>query len=58
MAVKVGEIEAKLVADIKKSEDVGMHLRAGMSDRIQMARFRPAQDLKKGDTLRITVEKV
>jgi len=58
MAVKVGEVETKLPADIKKTEYLGMHLTAGFSDGIQRARSRPAQDLKKGDTLRITVERV
>ena len=58
MAVKIGEVQAKLAADVKKTDDLSLHLRMSFSDKLQMARFRPAQDLKKGDTLRIIIEKV
>ena len=58
MAVKVGEVQAKLSADIKKTEDLGVHLRMSYSDKLEGAKFKPAQDLKRGDTLKITIEKV
>ena len=58
MAVKIGEVQAKLSADVKKTDDLGVHLRISYSDKLEGAKFKPAQDLKKGDTLKITVEKV
>ena len=58
MAVKIGEVKAKLSADVKKTEDLGVHLRVSYSDKLEGAKFKPSQDLKKGDTLRITIEKV
>ena len=58
MAVKIGEVQAKLSADVKKTEDLGVHLRVSYSDKLEGAKFKPAQDLKKGDTLKITIEKV
>jgi len=58
MAVKIGEVKAKLSADVKKTEDLGVHLRVSYSDKLEGAKFKPAQDLKKGDTLKITIEKV
>jgi hypothetical protein len=58
MAVKIGEVQAKLSADVKKTEDLGVHLRVSYLDRLESAKFKPAQDLKKGDTLKITIEKV
>ena len=58
MAVKIGEVQAKLAADVKKTDDLGVHLRVSFSDKLQTARFKPAQDLKKGDALKITIEKV
>ena len=58
MAVKIGEVQAKLAADVKKTDDLSVQLRAGYSDKLETARFKPAQDLKKGDALKITVEKV
>ena len=58
MAAKIGEVRAKLLADVKKTEDLGVHLRVSYSDKLEGAKFKPAQDLKKGDTLKITIEKV
>jgi len=58
MAVKIGEVQAKLSADVKKTEDLSVHLRVSFSDKLETVRFKPAQDLKKGDTLKITIEKV
>jgi len=58
MAVKIGEVQSKLSADVKKTEDLSVHLRERYSDRLETVKFRPAQDLKKGDTLKITIEKV
>jgi len=58
MAVKIGEVQAKLSADVKKTEDLGVHLRVSYSDKLERAKFKPTQDLKRGDTLKITIEKV
>ena len=58
MAVKIGEVQAKLSADVKKTDDLGVQLRVSYSDKLERAKFKPAQDLKKGDTLKITIEKV
>ena len=58
MAVKIGEVQAKLSADVKKTDDLGIHLRISFSDKLEVAKFKPSQDLKKGDTLKITIEKV
>lgn len=58
MAVKIGEVQAKLSADVKKTDDLGVHLRISFSDKLEGAKFKPSQDLKKGDTLKITIEKV
>jgi len=58
MAVKIGEVQAKLSADAKKTEDLGVHLRVSYSDKLEGAKFKSAQDLKKGDSLKITIEKV
>jgi hypothetical protein len=58
MAVKVGEVQAKLSADVNKTEDISVHLRVSWSDKLETVRFKPTRDLKKGDTLKITIEKV
>jgi len=58
MAVKIGEVQAKLSADVKKTEDLAVQLKVSWSDKLETIKFKPAQDLKKGDTLKITIEKV
>ncbi len=58
MAVKIGEVQAKLSADVKKTDDLRVQMRVSYSDKLETARFKPTQDLKRGDTLRITIEKV
>ena len=58
MAVKIGEVQAKLSADVKKTDDLGVYLRVSYSDKLQVVKFKPAEDLKRGDTLKITIEKV
>jgi len=58
MVVKIGEVRAKLSADVKKTDDFDVQLRVSFSNKLETAKFKPAQDLKKGDTLKITIEKV
>jgi len=58
MVVKIGEVRAKLSADVKKTDDLDVQLRVSFSNKLETAKFKPAQDLKKGDTLKITIEKV
>jgi len=58
MAVKIGEVQAKLSADVKKTEDLAVQLKVSWSDKLETIKFKPSQDLKKGDTLKITIEKV
>ena len=58
MAVKIGEVQAKLSADVKKTDDLGVYLKVSWSDKLETIKFKPSQDLKKGDTLKITIEKV
>ncbi len=58
MAVKIGEGQAKLSSDVKKTDDLGVHLKVSWSDKLETIKFKPSQDLKKGDTLKITIEKV
>jgi hypothetical protein len=54
---RVAEIEAGMVAEVKKSENVFLHLRVNYGNRLEQVRFRPSEDLKRGDTLKITIEK-
>ena len=51
--VKVGEVRANLRKDIKKDADIKVSI-----DNLETLRFFCAVDLKKGDLIRITIEKV
>ena len=58
MAVKIGEVTAEMTADVKKTEDMKVSLRVGYSDRTKETTFKTLEDLKKGDKVKITVEKI
>jgi hypothetical protein len=58
MAVKIGEVQSEMTADVKKTEDLKVQLKVIWSDRMKEITFKPSEDLKKGDKVKITVEKV
>jgi len=58
MAVKIGEGTSEITSDVKKTEDVKVSLKVSYSDRIREIAFKPFEDLKKGDKVKITVEKI
>jgi len=58
MAVKIGEGRSEITTDVKKTEDVKVSLKVSYSDRIREIAFKPFEDLKKGDKVKITVEKI
>jgi hypothetical protein len=58
MAVKIGEVTSEMTADVKKTEDMKVSLRVSYSDKIKENTFKPLEDLKKGDKVKITVEKI
>ena len=58
MAVKIGEVQSEMTADVKKTEDLKVQLKVSWSDKMKEITFKPSEDLKKGDKVKITVEKV
>ena len=58
MAVKIGEVQSEMTADVKNTENLKVRLQVSYSDRIKEITFKPSEDLKKGDKVKITVEKV
>ncbi len=58
MAVKIGEVTSEMTADVKKTEDMKVSLKVSWSDKIKEITFKPLEDLKKGDKVKITVEKI
>ncbi len=58
MAIKIGEVTVEVTADIKKTEDMKALLRVGFSDKSKEVTFKSSEDLKKGDKVKITIEKI
>ncbi|MDP2917603.1 MAG: hypothetical protein Q8O16_06720 [Dehalococcoidia bacterium] len=58
MTTKLGEVQAKMSADVKKTDELSVSLKVSYSDKLETAKFKPSEDLKKGDTVKITIEKV
>ena len=58
MAVKIGEVQSEMTADVKKTEDLKVQMKVSWSDKLKEITFKPSEDLKKGDKVKITVEKV
>jgi hypothetical protein len=58
MAVKIGEVQSEIVGDVKKTEDLKVLLKVAYQDKMKEITFKPSEDLKKGDKVKVTVEKV
>jgi hypothetical protein len=58
MATKLGEVQSEMTAEVKKVEELKVLLRVGWTDKMKEITFKPSEDLKKGDKVKITVEKV
>jgi len=56
--VKIGEVQSETTADVNKTETLKVLLRVGFSDRTKETTFKPTEDLKKGDKIKVTIEKV
>jgi hypothetical protein len=58
MPTKIGEVQAKMSADVNKTDELSVSLKVNYSDKLETGKFKPSEDLKKGDTVKITIEKV
>jgi len=58
MSVKIGEVQTKVSSDVKKTDDVSVDLKVSFSSKLETVKFKPSEDLKKGDAVKITIEKV
>jgi len=58
MTVKIGEGTSEMTGDVKKTEDTKVTLKVSFSDKMKEITFKPSEDLKKGDKVKITVEKI
>jgi hypothetical protein len=58
MAVKIGEVQSEMTTDVKKTEELKVSLKVSYNDKLKEIKFKPSEDLKKGDKVKITIEKV
>jgi len=57
-AVKLGEVQSEMTSDVKKTDSLKVLLRVDWSDKMKEITFKPSEDLKKGDKVKVTVEKM
>jgi hypothetical protein len=51
--LKLGEVRGRVTGNIKTTDDLRVRI-----DKFETMSFKPAMDLKNGDSIRITIEKV
>jgi hypothetical protein len=56
---KIGELETRIIENVKTTEDLSVLLRIGWgAETTSRMSFKPASELKTGDTLSVTIEKL
>ncbi len=59
MAAKIGEIQTEMLADVKMTEVLRAVFRITQgAETIEGLEFKSSEDLKKGDKIKITIEKI
>lgn len=59
MATKIGEVQCEMTSDVQKTEDLKVLLRIGWgAETTGKIEFKPSEDLKKGDKVKVTIEKL
>jgi hypothetical protein len=60
MKIKIGEAQARMVTNISKESEPRILFRANYknANKSTEVAFKPAEDLKTGDEIRVTIEKI
>ena len=58
MPTKLGEVQSEMTGDVKKTEELKVLLKVEWNDKMKEIKFKPSEDVKKGDKVKITIEKV
>lgn len=58
MTVKLGEIQSRMSTAVKKEDELIVRLGVRGLDMLEIVSFKPSEDLKRGDKVKITIEKV
>ncbi len=57
MTIKVGEVLSRMSADARKEDELIVRLGVRGLNVLEIVGFKPSEDLKRGDRLKITIEK-
>jgi ribosomal 50S subunit-recycling heat shock protein len=55
--VKLGEVQSKMSADVRKEDELIVRLGVRGLNMLEIVSFKPSEDLKRGDRVKITIEK-
>jgi len=60
MKIKIGEAQAIMMTDISQESEMRVLFRANYknTNKSNEIAFKPAEDLKKGDNIKVTIEKI
>jgi len=59
MATKIGEVETEITAEVNKMQDLKAIIRINQgAEATGKIEFKPSGNLKKGDKVKITIEKI
>jgi len=50
MLVKLGEVQAKISADFRKTDELYIKLKVSNSDKLEIAKFKPSEDIARPPT--------
>jgi hypothetical protein len=58
MAEKIGEVTSEMTDGVTKTQDMKVIMKVSYTDKMKEITFKPLADLKKGDKVKITIEKI
>jgi len=58
MTVKLGEVQSKMSADVRKEDELIVRLGVRGLNMLEIVSFKPSEDVKRGDRVKITIKKV
>ena len=58
VTVKLGEVLSRMSADARKEDELIVRLGVRGLNMLEIVSFKPSEDLKRGDKVKITIEKV
>ena len=58
MEIKIGEAQGRMLSNVNRADGSRVLLRVVYKNKTEEVAFKPAEDLKIGDEIKVTVEKI